>query len=320
VNSIGMEFVLVPAGEVTMGIPDQGSGPAPAEGPPQRVRITHPFWLGRHEVTVGQFQAVMKVTKAESSPPDRASTKLDRESGSEPDDESFPMVDVTWNETDVFCRRLSQRSEERAAGRHYRLPTEAEWEYACRSGTSEPYRWRPKRRPDDVSGEAAGIEPALPITSVGSYPPNAFGLCDMRGNARQWCADWFDRDYYVRSPVDDPHGPPNGYVKVVRGGDWRFIGESCHIDYPILPPWKSNPVVGFHVVCEERQETEPHKARVGHNPFSLPRSTLGTQFREAPLRNTAIGTVVRETWTLGARREAKLPRRAFPSWSLVVTS
>ena len=85
---------------------------------------------------------------------------------------------------------------------------------------------------------------------VGSYPANAFGLCDMRGNVWEWCDDWFDRDYYARSPVEDPLGPADGYVKVVRGGDWKFVGEQCLIDYPVAAPWASNRFVGFRVVCE----------------------------------------------------------------------
>src|SRR5690606_15083633 len=133
--------------------------------------------------------------------------------------------------------------------RNYRLPTEAEWEYACRAGKSESYRWVRQRAAGDRSGEAAGISPPLPLAPVGSYPPNPLGLYDLRGNAWEWTADWFDRDYYARSPVNEPQGPAIGDLKVVRGGDWRFVGENCHIDYPLLPPWKASPVVGFRVVC-----------------------------------------------------------------------
>jgi formylglycine-generating enzyme required for sulfatase activity len=75
----------------------------------------------------------------------------------------------------------------------------------------------------------------------------------MRGNVWEWTADWFDRDYYARSPVNDPQGPARGFIKVVRGGDWRFAGEACHIDYAVLPPWKASPVVGFRVVCEHQR-------------------------------------------------------------------
>jgi formylglycine-generating enzyme required for sulfatase activity len=232
VNSAGMRFIVVPAGEYTMGVPDTGHGSPPAECPAHRVRITRAFLMGACEVTRAEFRKAMG------------------EGSSEELDERLPMVGVTWREAAEFCRRLSARPEERSAGRHYRLPTEAEWEYACRAGRDEPYEWSQYRSADDESGDAAGITPPLPLAPVGSYPPNAFGLHDMRGNAWEWTADWFDRDYYLRSPRDDPRGPSSGYLKVVRGGDWRFVGELCHIDYPMLPPWKANPAVGFRVVCE----------------------------------------------------------------------
>jgi formylglycine-generating enzyme required for sulfatase activity len=167
---------------------------------------------------------------------------------------------VSWNGAIAFCNKLSERdgltpyyqsgAVAKSEGEGYRLPTEAEWEYACRNGKSEPYRWHEQRHADDRSGEAAGILPALAIKPVGSYPPNEFGLFDMRGNVWEWTADWFDREFYTGLPVDDPRGPERGQIKVVRGGDSRFIGEVCRIDYAMLPPWKGNPMVGFRVVCE----------------------------------------------------------------------
>jgi formylglycine-generating enzyme required for sulfatase activity len=147
--------------------------------------------------------------------------------------------------------------QEQSSGRTYRLPTEAEWEYACRSGRSDPYHWTLQRRPEDDSGDAAGIVPALPLREVGSYPANAFGLYDLRGNVWEWCADWFDRSYYSRSPRDDPQGPAAGFLKVVRGGDWIFVGEVCRINYPIMSPWQTSPFVGFRVVCEVESASAP---------------------------------------------------------------
>ncbi|HAH47919.1 MAG TPA: hypothetical protein DCM07_24310, partial [Planctomycetaceae bacterium] len=132
----------------------------------------------------------------------------------------------------------------------------AEWEYACRAGSSDPFLWTVTRTEKDDSGNAAGIRPPLPVTSVGQYPPNQFGLHDMRGNVWEWCSDWFDRDYYTRSPQKNPRGPGEGYIKVVRGSDWRFTGEPCRIDYAMMPPWKSSPFVGFRVICELLQKPE----------------------------------------------------------------
>ncbi len=240
-NSIGIKFVKIPAGEYQMGIPDIGNNSdPPPEVPEHPVQITRDFYLGTFEVTVQQFEDVI-----DPNHPLKSEISVPLE-----DKGKFPIVDVTWNQTKSFCDSLSSLPEEKAAGRRYRLPTEAEWEYACRSGKSDPYHWRSTRPADDQAGEAVGVVPPLPLKPVGSYPANTFGLFDMRGNAWEWTSDWFDRDYYTRSSIKDPQGPANGYIKVVRGADWRFTGEKCRIDYPMLPPWKSNPMVGFRVVCE----------------------------------------------------------------------
>jgi len=240
-NSLGMSFVAIPAGEFQMGIPDIGNdGPPPPETPIHTVKIPRSLWFGQHEVTQQAFLEVMGHNPSFH----RAGEEMSTDSG------QFPVEQVTWFDADEFCRRLSDLPAERAAGRRYRLPTEAEWEYACRSGKSEAYDWRTGRHRNPDSGETAGVEPALPIAAVGSYPPNAFGLYDMRGNVWEWCADWFDRSYYSRSPLVNPQGPQTGYLKVLRGGDWIFVGEVCRINYPIIPPWKSNRYIGFRVICE----------------------------------------------------------------------
>jgi formylglycine-generating enzyme required for sulfatase activity len=251
-NAFGMKFRRIAAGEFQMGLPDRGNDhDVPAEAPSHRVRITRSYYLGIHEVTRREYQDVMGGLPAgEPDPSNRDHV---------PDD---PVVNVTWDEAERFCQELSAMPDERSAGRHYRLPTEAEWEYACRAGDREPYRWDRQRDPADGSGDAAGILPALPLQAVGRYPPNGFGLHDMRGNAWEWCADWFDRDYYARSPIEDPRGPGRGYIKVIRGGSWTFVGEGCKLSYPMMPPWKASPFVGFRVVCEPVGSTTP-SARTG---------------------------------------------------------
>ncbi len=255
-NSVGMQFALIPAGEFTMGLPDVGNSIERPECPAHQVRITMPFLLGVHEVTRGQYLAVMKTSPAAAA----ASAEQVELSSANGRDFELPVVNVTWDDAAAFCRRLSEKPEERTAGCWYRLPSEVEWEYACRDGKSVPYRWSGRREPNDSSGETAGTSPALPLTRVGSYRPNNFGLHDMRGNAWEWTADWFDRDYYARSPVENPRGPLHGYLKVIRGGDWRFIGEACHIDYPVMPPWMSSRFVGFRVVAEYADQSPPVEA------------------------------------------------------------
>jgi len=235
-NVLEMTFALIPAGEFKMGLPDAGNNrDTPPESPVHRVIISAPFYLGATEVTQDQYRKVMDENPSWHQPP-RVANEWS------PD---FPVENVTWDQATEFCRRLAELPEEKSAGRTYRLPTEAEWEYACRSGMTVPYSYS-ARIPSN--GEAAGNR-ELPLTKVGSYPANSFGLYDMRGNVWEWCSDWFDRDYYSRSPIQDPAGPAEGYIKLVRGRDFIYAGEHCFINYPPIAPWKSSKVIGFRVVC-----------------------------------------------------------------------
>jgi len=245
-NSLGMEFVLIPAGEFTMGVPDLGNDhDTPPETPAHRVKITSPYFLAKTEVTQEQYHQILGENPSWHQPPQMAD-------GWTP---QLPVENVTWHQATAFCKRLSKLPEEKMAGRSYRLPTEAEWEYACRAGSSEPYRIRQSPNGENHSGEAAG-QISRPLVEVGKYPANPMGLHDMRGNVWEWCSDWFDRDYYQRSPIKNPAGPAEGYIKLIRGGDWIYVGEGCYINYPPLAPWKSSKVVGFRVVCVKSPSTE----------------------------------------------------------------
>jgi len=261
-NSIGMKLVLVPAGEFLMG------GPEPAEElvkafaayrrpatyfadeyPRHRVRITRPFYLGKYEVTVGQFgrfaqQAGYK-TEAETDGQggwgynpatghcEGRKPEFTWRNPGFPQTDDHPVLNVTWNDAVAFCAWLA-----RTEGRHYRLPTEAEWEYACRAGTTTRYHCgaAPDALPEHANvldGRGRTEFPhvqELDLRSrvsqrftlpVGRFAPNAFGLCDMHGNVWEWVADWHGDDYYARSPVDDPPGPRDGEVRVRRGGAWN---------------------------------------------------------------------------------------------------
>lgn len=240
-NSLGMEFALIPAGEFEMGLPDQGFGPAPVEAPPHQVKITSPYFLGKTEVTQSQFESVLGINPSHHLPAVTAA----------PTTSDFPVEQVTWDQAQAFCVKLSSAAAEQAAGRRYRLPTEAEWEYACRAGSDQPHVIPLSQSATAATGEAAGVQPAYEVGAVGRFSKNAFGLYDMRGNVWEWCGDWFDRDYYARSPAADPRGPATGFLKVVRGSDWIFVGEPCMINYPIMQPWKRSPFVGFRIVCEQ---------------------------------------------------------------------
>ena len=271
VDVLGIAFVPVPAGEFWMGsdeAPDVLATAYPAmersrfeslsdEAPVHRVRITKPFEMSQHEITVGQFRAFLERSghvpesiadgtggygynpshdPATSPRGDAFEGRLPRyswqNSGFAQGDD-HPVVNVTWNDAVALARWLSVQE-----GRPYRLPTEAEWEYACRAGGKDRYQ-----HGDDPAGlprvgntfdaDAAPHWPAWRnratpgsdghafTAPVGSYAPNAFGLHDMHGNVWEWVSDWHGDDYYAHSPEVDPSGPPEGTVKVRRGGSWH---------------------------------------------------------------------------------------------------
>lgn len=261
-NVIGMELVRIPAGEFLMGgvesaeallkaFPSEKRPPEyfADEYPQHRVQITHAFWLGRFDVTVGQFRQFVSetgyVTEAEAdgeggwgySPATR------RIEGRNPryswrytgyaQSDHHPVVNVSYNDAQAFLAWLSRRD-----GRSYRLPTEAEWEYANRAGQQMRYSNSndsgdiPKfARALDLSrhhefGHVQELEidandpTAFPIP-VGNLEPNGFGLYDMNGNVWQWVSDWYSDTYYAESPQKDPPGPASGDRKVRRGGAWN---------------------------------------------------------------------------------------------------
>lgn len=250
-NSIGMEFVRVPTGAFLMGQPDNGNTwPYPEEAVPHRVNITRAFYLGVCEVTQGQFSDVMG-----TNPSWHQSNGEGRQRVVGTNTAAFSVENVSWDDAVRFCRDLSERTNEKSMGRIYRLPTEAEWEHACRAGSESAATFHPMWDAEDDSGIIAGKdrptsdEYAIP-KPVGSYAANSFGLYDMRGNVFEWCNDWFSRDYYSRSPVNDPQGPSTGYLKIVRGWDWIFVGNHCKDYLCVAEPWRKSRYIGFRVVCE----------------------------------------------------------------------
>ncbi len=270
-NSLGMEFVAIPAGAFQMGsdeAPETLARDYPQypkdrftqlfdEAPVHTVRITRPFYLERTEVTVGQFRRFIEasgyVPESEADgtggygynaayDPDRSESgdafegRDRRYSWRNPgfaQTDDHPVVNISWNDAQALARWLTQKE-----GRTYRLPTEAEWEYACRAGTRTRYQNGddPAGMPDAGNGFDADAKPLWPkwqafasarhdghtfTAPVASYAPNAFGLYDMHGNAWEWVADWYGEDYYAHSPTDDPQGPGSGNVRVRRGGSWH---------------------------------------------------------------------------------------------------
>jgi formylglycine-generating enzyme required for sulfatase activity len=194
-----------------------------------RVRIAKPFYLGVYEVTQAEYARVMGTKPSWFSSGGSGSGSVVGV-----DTQQFPVDSVSWDDAVRFCERLTALPEERSAGRVYRLPTEAEWEYACRANTTTPLHFGLQ-----LNGQKANCNGSHPYgttakgpfishpTRVGSYPANAFGLCDMHGNVHEWCADWYAADYYGKSPVDDPLGPGSGTRRVVRGGGWGNSAVFC---------------------------------------------------------------------------------------------
>ncbi|RKY30134.1 MAG: formylglycine-generating enzyme family protein [Candidatus Omnitrophota bacterium] len=222
VNTIGMKFRLIPTGPFMMGSENGQTD----ERPVHKVTITKTFYIGIYPVTQAEYEAIMGTNSSEFR------------------GNIIPVGLVTWYEAKEFCRRLSEKE-----GRTYRLPTEAEWEYACRAGTTTEYYWG-----DSIDGRYAWYNDnsARQIHPVGQKLPNAWGLYDMLGNVYEWCEDWYDRDYYSRSPRTDPAGPSWGLFRVLRGGSW-----STYADYIRGGSRLSNDPseryfnVGFRVVVDE---------------------------------------------------------------------
>jgi formylglycine-generating enzyme required for sulfatase activity len=216
-NGIGMKMALIPAGEFMMGAAEGESHKAAR--PQHRVRITQPFYLGIYPVTQAEYQRMMG-----KNPSRFQGWKGILGLFASPPEPRRPVEQVWWESAVEFCRRLSEQE-----GVTYRLPTEAEWEYACRAGSVgrwcfgddesslEQYAWYTKN-----SGDSAH--------PVGRKKPNAWGLYDMHGNVLEWCEDWYGNDYY-RQFADkvavDPAGPLGGSTRVLRGGSWWDGASYC---------------------------------------------------------------------------------------------
>jgi serine/threonine protein kinase/formylglycine-generating enzyme required for sulfatase activity len=203
INSIGMKLVLIPAGRFMMGSPNEEKD-RHIDEEEHEVEITKGFYLGIYEVTQKQYETVMGKNPGWFSNDGGGKDKV---KGMNTDE--FPVERVSWNDAQAFLNRLSGLEEEQQAGRQYRLPTEAEWEYACRGGATPSTSYH--LGGTIVANLANFKDTTLNRTcKVGSYKPNAFGLYDMHGNVWEWCADWYDKDYYGNSPRRDPQGPPPG--------------------------------------------------------------------------------------------------------------
>jgi formylglycine-generating enzyme required for sulfatase activity len=303
INSIGMKFIRVPAGEYPIGSNETtGSlrkvyGPlrqgvtADDESPEHDVSISKPYWLGMYEVSLAEFRQFVNDTdyrtEAEADGKGGWGWVAARRSELPRADftwrwwgvnqsETSPVVNVTYNEAVAFCNWLSDKEN-----KTYRLPTEAEWESACRAGTST--RHYAGDKPADIyrlanledlttyefHGPAYIIHADGRITNelapigrgrdgfgftapAGRFRPNPLGFYDMLGNVWEWCADWYAADYYRQSPKTDPKGPATGNQRVVRGGSWTSDEFDCRCARRrCQPPEARNCLLGFRVLMQE---------------------------------------------------------------------
>lgn len=201
-------FVKISAGEFMMGSEKGGDN----EKPVHRVRISRPFEMGKYEVTQAQWEAVM-----DSNPSKFKGANL-------------PVESVSWNNAQEFIQKLNGRKD----GYLYRLPTEAEWEYACRAGTTTEFAFGDSLSPAQANfsdSHDEDVAKAGGTTVVGEYHPNAWGLYDMHGNVYEWCQDWHGSNYYIQSASVDPQGPATGSGRVARGGAWGSFMRSLRSAY-----------------------------------------------------------------------------------------
>ena len=223
-GGVKMEFVLINPGSFMMGS-DKGS---PEEKPVHKVTVTKPLFLGKYEVTQAQYQAVMGKNPSHFK-----------------DDDTLPVEMISWNNCQEFLKRLN----EKIPGKGFRLPTEAEWEYACRAGSTTDFSFGDD---ESIVDEYAwnlnnGEEKTHP---VGIKKPNAQALYDMHGNVWEWCQDFYSGTYYQTSSAEDPQGPQTGPLHVLRGGSWDLVPKALRsfCRYKGDPSFR-HVFIGFRVCC-----------------------------------------------------------------------
>ena len=236
-NSIGMQFVQIPKGTFLMGSPPDEKGRLDNEQQ-HEVRLTRDFYLGVYTVTQGQYTQVMgkNPSRFQGSAVENVNSA------------NHPVDTVSYDDCVEFCRRLSALPEEIATGRRYRLPTEAEWEYACRAGAKTAFNF---------GNDAADLglhawydaNSGLQTHAVGGKKPNAFGLYDMHGNVWEWCSDWYAE--YPSGRLTNPRGPDTGSSRVLRGGSWNDEpGIVRCADRGFNSPGGRNSYDGFRLLLE----------------------------------------------------------------------
>lgn len=290
-NSLGMKLVYIPPGKFTMGSPESEPG-REAQETPHEVELTKGFYMGAYEVTVGQFKQFVAATKfrTDGERDGKGAYGIDAHGkindmkpeftwmnpGFEQTDQ-HPVVNVSWTDAKAFCKWLSEKEK-----KTYRMPTEAEWEYACRAGTKTAYVHGddPEGLATVGNGADATARARYPGWSigikakdgyvftapVGQFKANAFGLYDMHGNVWEWCEDWYVPNSYSEEKQVDPTGPTTGKAKVQRGGGWSSDAKRLRSAARI----GRDPVAyrgcyqGFRVVMDAQEPKQSQGARVAY--------------------------------------------------------
>lgn len=222
-SKFSYSMVLIPAGEFQMGTNYIQTDSYPIH----KVSLSG-FYLGKTEVTQAQWRAVMG-----SDPPELSFKGCDK----------CPVESVSWYDAQKFIKKLNLKT-----GGNYRLPTEAEWEYAAKGGPGQAYTWRNNLDAIAWYGSNAGGK----THPVGQKKTNQLGLYDMRGNVAEWCQDWHDSNYYANSPSRNPQGPNTGFYKVFRGGSWRDSPDLVRVNVRVsgTPRLRYNPI-GFRLAKQK---------------------------------------------------------------------
>ena len=237
-GGVTLDLVWIPPGTFTMGSPASEIGRRNNEGPQHRVTISRGFWMGKYPVTQQQWRQLMGTARQPHF----------KNAGA-----NAPVETVNWNDAKEFCGKLQDRLTRDLRGLTVRLPTEAEWEYACRAGTTTALYTG--KELTSTSGSCRNLDEIAwyrensggSTKPVGQKQPNAWGLHDMLGNVWEWCEDWYGP--YPSGPVTDPAGPTSGSSRILRGGSWGISarnGRSAH-RYGNEPGFRISHI-GFRVV------------------------------------------------------------------------
>jgi formylglycine-generating enzyme required for sulfatase activity len=307
-NSIGMRFALVPADEFRMGTPDWDRDGEPDERPQHRVRITRSFFLGICEVTQQEYERV-----------------TGKNPSSEQDSPQQPVETVSWFDAVEFCNRLStlekvppyydisDKTVTIRGGNGYRLPTEAEWEYACRAGSTTKWSCGDDAQQLVQYAWFEGSADGQSRHTVGEKFPNAFGLYDMHGHKWEWCWDRYGEDYYQHSPVDDPQGPDTGSLRIERGGGWNNEPPRLRSAYRNhLTPTSRFRDLGFRVAMTGGDPSLAKNATNGEKANS-PADILSQRGLEC-LRGTPQTWILREEVAVLGRFRLARDQEAQLSW------